>query len=131
MFLTLILFVIALSTTQNLSAQAIVNNNNTMVFKTHHPNVDGPVVSFPSVSSSYTISASGNIVKVANFQLPKDNFLVPEKGSNDIGVRMPLTYDEEGRVLEYLYDYTVKIKKSGKFKVVLHSNGAGNVFPNF
>ncbi|MCK3683668.1 hypothetical protein [Maribellus sp. YY47] len=87
----------------------------------------------PFVAQSYTtvLSASGNITKIACFQLPEGHFLIPKNGMNYIALTHPLTLDDEGKVTAYMVDDNVKINSKGEFRVRFHSNGAGNVFPNW
>lgn len=74
-----------------------------------------------SYSSRTTISTKGNVVKTIYFQLQDDH---PLMGYNIIiGIRVRL---DDGTIIS---DEKVEIKKSGRFKVVLHRNGAGNALP--
>lgn len=102
-------------------SQAEVIFDNVITFK----DANGDI--FESINSKTTLSASGNIVKTATFQLPKGHYLIPEKGVKYIGARVKETniFGE----LVVMYDYRVAIDKNGKFKITVHSNGAGTIFP--
>lgn len=120
-FFALILFVITLTNSQSLYAQAEVIFDQTFVLLIPHPDRNSERVAVPSSSARTTISASGNIVKVAKFKLPEGNFLIPEKGVKSIAVAIK-KYDEDGNIVGYLRDPDVKIRKSGELKVVLHND---------
>lgn len=116
--ISLILFVIALTNSQNLFAQAEVIFDQTFVLLIPHPTPTSERVAVPSESARTVISASGNIVKVAKFTLPEGNFLIPDKGVRAISVSIK-KYDDEGNLIGILRDPDVKIRKSGDLKVVL------------
>jgi len=112
-------------------SQAEVDFSKTLTVLIPHPNKDSDKI--PVTATSYTtiLTPSGNITKVALFQLPEGNYLIPKNGMNYISLTHPLTYDEEGKVIEFMVDDNVKINSKGEFRVRFHSNGAGNVFPNW
>lgn len=122
-FIFIAIFVLSTSVAKEATAQAIVVHDAELTFNVPHPNRDDAKIELISLSSKTTITPSGNIVKTATFQLPDDNFLIPEKGTKTIIVGK-LTVDGV-----QLRDERVEIKKSGKFKVTFHMNGAGTASP--
>ena len=107
--------------TPDVFAQAEVSFAGTIQFK------DGDGGVFNSEESKTTITPSGNVVKTAHFQLPDGHFLIPKKGTNYLPVG--LNYIDEYGEKHVLANYNIKVGKNGKFKVVLHLNGAGSIFP--
>lgn len=122
-FIFIATFVITVFVAKDASAQAIVTHDDELTFYVPHPNRNDEKKEFVSISSRTTITPAGNIVKTATFQLPEDNFLVPEKGTKTIIITR---LDVAGVKLS---DERVDIKKSGKFKVTFHMNGAGTASP--
>ena len=120
--LLLLVFVACTLSSIQTKAQAEIIFDNVVTFK--DSTIDGY---FESINSKTILSPFGNITKTATFQLPKDNYLVPERGLNYIIARVKKTnIDGEEEVM---YDAWVEIPKNGRFKIVVHSNGAGNKFP--
>ena len=119
-FLLMVFVACTLSSIQT-KAQAEIIFDNVVTFDDRNGGI------FESIDSKTTLSPSGNITKTVTFQLPQDNYLVPEKGVNYISGRIKQTNINGELVV--MYDIWVEIPKSGKFKLVLHSNGSGNVFP--
>ena len=117
----LLVFVCGIFSSFQAKSQAEVIFDKVIIFK------DGEGSIFPSISSKTTLSPSGNIVKTANFQLPKKHYIVPEKGKYYFIVKITET-DIMGNQIK-MYDCNVSIDKSGEFKIIYHSNGAGNIFP--
>ncbi|MFV0592291.1 MAG: hypothetical protein ACK5M7_12965 [Draconibacterium sp.] len=97
------------------------------------PVSEGSAEKEPFTAKNYTtvLSASGNITKIAHFQLPEGHFMIPKNGINYIALSHPLAFDDTGKVTEYMVDDNVKVNNKGEFRVRFHSNGAGNVFPNW
>lgn len=116
-------FVLTVFAVNDAAAQAIVIHDSELTFYVPHPNRGDATMDLKSISSKTTITPSGNIMKTATFQLPDDNFLIPEKGTKTIIVGK-LTVD--GVLLR---DERVDVKKSGKFSITLHSNGSGTSSP--
>jgi hypothetical protein len=117
----IVLLAVGVSSSFQARSQAEVIFDNVVTF------TDGNGEVFESIDSRITLSASGKIMKTATFQLPQDNYLVPEKGISYIGaiVKQTNVFGEE----VIMYDVWVEITKSGRFKLVVHSNGAGVNFP--
>lgn len=122
--LSLLLFVFALCTVHSTYGQAEVVFDKSVYFKDFATGE-----SYESIDSKTTLTPSGNIVKKASFQLPGDHRLVPDKGKKYITVVMK-TVDING-IEKILADLDVAIGKSGKFQVVLHLNGSGEITPNY
>ncbi len=116
-------------------SQAVTIHDNVMTF------TDGKGDTFYSTRSKTIELPSGFILKTASFQLPEDNYLVPDKGTHLIGMRFILSYltDEYGNPLlddedkpipdEFITDEKVDINHKGKFNVTMHLNGAGHFLP--
>jgi hypothetical protein len=102
-------------------AQAEVIFDSDIIFKDGHGEV------FHSISSKTTLAPSGNIVKTADFKLPEDHDLVPEKGKSYIATWIKATDYLGNEVV--MIDYNVTIDKSGYFTIKYHSNCAGTIFP--
>lgn len=102
-------------------AQAEVIFDNTFTFDDQKGGI------FYSIESKSVLTPEGNILKTAVFKLPEDHFLVPETGVKSIGVGLTVVdiYGEE----HYLVNYNIKIHKDGTFKIILHLNKSGEVFP--
>ena len=115
------IFAICILSSFQAKSQAEVIFDKVVTFKDKNGGV------FESIDSKTTLSPSGNIVKTATFKLPQGHSLVPEKGVNYIGARI-----KETNILGQLVtmsDLMVAINKNGMFKITLHSNGAGTIFP--
>lgn len=128
-FLFFLCFVMMLSF--KAKSQAEVDFSKTLTVFIPHPNRDSDKV--PVTATSYTtiLTPEGNITKIALFQLPEGNYLIPKNGMNYISLTHPLTADDEGNVIDFMVDDNVKVNSKGEFRVRFHSNGAGNVFPNW
>jgi hypothetical protein len=118
-FITILLGLCSLSFEAIAQAEIIIGNE--VVF------YDQDKVPHSSVSSKTTLNPSGNIVKTANFQLPKGHVLIPAKGKNFVAAKIT-SVDIDGNEVT-MYDINIGIDKTGKFKITYHSNGAGSVFP--
>lgn len=102
-------------------AQAEIVLGNTYYFN------DGEGGKFESIDSKTVTSPSGNVLKTITFKLPEGHFLVPQKGKEYVPVGI-VSKDETGKVHAFI-NYNVKVGKSGEFKVVLHQNSAGYIYP--
>ncbi len=129
-----ILLCVGLSFSFQAESQTVTITDNEMTFTVGNE-------TFYSTRSKTIILPSGFMVKTASFQLPKDNYLVPDKGTHIIGVRYVISYltDEYGNFIlddkgnkipdEFLTDEKVDINHNGKFNVSMHINGAGHFLP--
>jgi len=108
-------------------SQAVTITDNVMSF------TDKYDVTFYSIRSRTIELPLGYIVKTASFQLPKDHYLVPDKGTTIIGLRYVLSYttDDDGNQIpdEFITDEKVDITHNGRFNVTMHLNGAGHFLP--
>ena len=120
-FVFLLVFVSTLFLSFTANAQAEVIFDSDIIFK------DGQGEVFYSISSKTTLTPSGNIVKTADFKLPEDHYLVPDKGKNYIATWIKATDYLGNEVV--MIDYNVTIDKSGYFTIKYHSNSAGTTFP--
>ncbi len=128
-FLFLVSFVVMFA--YKAKAQAVVDFSKTLTLQIPHPERDSPKIEIEALSYTTVVSPSGNITKIAHFQLPDGNFLIPKNGMNYITLTHPLTFDDQGNTIDFMVDDNVKINRKGEFRVRFHSNGAGNVFPNW
>ncbi len=121
-----LLLAFGLSGAMEAKSQVVVVKDGTMTFS------DG-VNTFNSIRSTSVTLPGGYMLKTATFQLTPDHDLIPEKGTKIIGVRIILESetDENGNVIitKYISDEKVDINHKGKFKVVMHLNGAGYHLP--
>lgn len=112
-------------------SQAVIDFSKTLTLQIPHPDRDSPKIEIEALSYTTVVSPSGNITKIAHFQLPDGNFLIPKNGMNYIALTHPLTFDDTGKAVDFMVDDNVKINSKGEFRVRFHSNSAGNVFPNW
>jgi hypothetical protein len=107
----------------SVQAQAKVDNEFEISF------IDDNGIPHPAVRAKKTISAFGNIIISASFQLPENHELVPPKGWWPRIIEVQFETISKDGTLVFISDEKVDIPSNGKFNVSLHMNGSGNSLP--